>query len=113
MKPRRGTAGFSSLTIHHSSFTIEYVFLRIYYPDYRAIGRRLIAFEWKGRLLTSTPENQFPDAGTDRIESDHWPTFVFEIGVESLYEKELSPVEGTVLDGRDDCSDDPCYLHPI
>ncbi len=75
-------------------------------PDDGAVCGRFVAFERERGLFAAAPENQFAFARTNRVESDRWRAFRLKIGVERLHDQKLSPIEGLVLDGCYDGSND-------
>ena len=85
--------------------------IRIDYADYRAIGRRFIAFERERSLLSAAPKNQLTDARTDRIQRDHGRAFWFQICIQRLHEQKFSAMKGLVLYGRNYRTDDASDLH--
>ena len=78
--------------------------LRVNDSDNGTIRRRVFAFERKARFLSSTPENEFTDAGTSRIDRHHRLPLRLEVLIEGLNNQELAILEGIVLDGRDNCA---------
>lgn len=87
------------------------VSIRINYPYNRAVGWRLIAFEWKRSFLAATPKDQFTDACANRVKSDGRFPFGIKIGVKRLHDEKFSPSERSVLDGGNYRSDYACDLH--
>lgn len=99
------------MTLASSILSLKNVGVRIDDANDRTVGGRRIAFEWEGRLFAAAPEHQFALASTDRVECDGWLTLCFQVGVESLNDEELSPLERLVLDRGNDGADDAGYLH--
>ena len=85
--------------------------VRIYYSDYRAVGRRIVPFEGERRLFASAPKNKFALAGSDRIEGDSRLAFRFQVGIERLYDKEFAPIERFIFYRGYDSSDYAGDLH--
>src|SRR5262245_54354199 len=78
-----------------------------------AVSRRVFTFEWKTRLLTTTPDHKFTDPCADRIDRHHRFANRLKISIERLHNEQLPSVKGIILDGGDNCSDNARELHSV
>ncbi len=85
--------------------------VRVDYPDNRAVGGCLIAFERKRRFLAPTPKDQFAFTRSNGVERDRRRSLWLKVGIERLHDQKLSPVERSVFYRGNNSSDDAGYLH--